>query len=86
MDNAEVKTLFATKRKPGGGDQGTNVATRAKVSSKTVCYMARHYRRTSQVMVPEDLTFDKVVTFANHCKSKNEFKEPTDKLKLIFLS
>jgi hypothetical protein len=31
MDDAEVKTLCATMHKPGGGEQGTNVATRAEV-------------------------------------------------------
>jgi hypothetical protein len=36
MDDAEVKTLCATMCKPGGGEQGTNVATRAEVSLKTV--------------------------------------------------
>jgi hypothetical protein len=83
MDDAEVKTLCATMRKPGGGEQGTNVATRAEVSLKTVCYMARHYRRTSRVMTPQDLTFDNVVTFANHRKSEVEYKEPTERLKLV---
>jgi hypothetical protein len=34
MDDAEVKTLCATMRKPGGGKQGTNVATRAEVLLK----------------------------------------------------
>jgi hypothetical protein len=81
--NAEVKTLCATMRKPRGGEQGTNVATRAEVSLKTVCYMARHYRCTSQVMVPGDLTFDNVVTFLNHCKSKVDYKEPSEKLKFV---
>jgi hypothetical protein len=47
MDDAEVMTLCATMRKPGGGKQVTNVAIRAEVSLKTVCYMTRHYRRTS---------------------------------------
>jgi hypothetical protein len=37
MDDAEVKTLCATMRKPGVGEQGTNVSTRAEVSLKTVC-------------------------------------------------
>jgi hypothetical protein len=37
MDDAEVKTLCATMRKPGGGDQGTNFATRAEVLLTTVC-------------------------------------------------
>jgi hypothetical protein len=32
MDKVEVKTLYATMRKPGGGEQGINVATRAEVS------------------------------------------------------
>jgi hypothetical protein len=36
MDDAEVKTLCATMRKPRGGEQGTNVATIAKVSLNTV--------------------------------------------------
>jgi hypothetical protein len=83
MDDAEVKTPCATMRKPGGGKQGTNVATRAEVSLKTVCYMACHYRCTSRVMVPGDLTFDNVVTFSNHRKSKVDYKEPSEKLKLV---
>jgi hypothetical protein len=83
MDNAEVKTLCATMRKPGGGKQGTNFATRAKVSLETGCYMARHYCRTSRVMVPGDLTFDNVVTFTNHCKYKVDYKEPWEQLKLV---
>jgi hypothetical protein len=83
MDEAEVKTLCATMRKPGGGKQGTNVATRAEVSLKTVCYMARQYRRTSRVMVPGDLTFNNVVTFSNHRKSEVDYKEPSEKLKLV---
>jgi hypothetical protein len=37
MDDAKVKRLCATMRKPGGGEQETNVATRAEVSIKTVC-------------------------------------------------
>jgi hypothetical protein len=36
MDDAEVNTLCATMRKHGGGEQGTNVATIAEVSLKTV--------------------------------------------------
>jgi hypothetical protein len=36
MDNAEVKTICATMRKPGGGNQGTNIATSAEVSLETV--------------------------------------------------
>jgi hypothetical protein len=72
MDNAEVKTLCETMRKPGGDEQGTNVATRAEVLLKAVCYMARHYRPTSRVMAPGDLTFDNIVTFSKHCKSKVE--------------
>jgi hypothetical protein len=83
MDDAEVKTLCATMRKSGGGEQGTNVATRNEVSLKTVCYMDHHYRCTSQTMVPEDLTFDNVVTFSNHRKSKVDYKEPSEKLKLV---
>jgi hypothetical protein len=83
MDDAEVKTLCTTMRKPGGGEQGTNVATRAEVSLKTVCYMARHYRCTPQFMVPGDLTFDNVVTFSNHHKSEVDYKEPLEKLKLV---
>jgi hypothetical protein len=82
-DDAEVKTLCATMRKPGGGEQGTNVATRAEVSLKSVCYMARHYRRTSRVMVPGDLIFDNVVTFSNNRKSEVDYKEPSEKLKLV---
>jgi hypothetical protein len=83
MDDAEVKTLCAKMRKPGGGEQGTNVATRAEVSLKTVCYMARHYHLTSRVMVPGDLAFDNVDTFSNHQKSKDDYKEPSEKLKLV---
>jgi hypothetical protein len=63
MDNAEVKTLCATMRKPGGGEKGTNVATRLEVSLKKVCYMASNYRCTLRVMVPGELTFDNVVAF-----------------------
>jgi hypothetical protein len=70
MDEAEVKTLCATMRKPGGGKQGTNVATRAEVSLKTGCYMARHYRHTSRLTVRGDLMFDNVVTFSYHRKSE----------------
>jgi hypothetical protein len=40
MDDAEVKTFCAIMRNPRGGEQGTNVATRAEVSLKTGCYMA----------------------------------------------
>jgi hypothetical protein len=36
MDYSEVKTFCATMRKPGGGEQGTNVATRAEVLLNTV--------------------------------------------------
>jgi hypothetical protein len=36
IDDAEVKTLCATMRKPGGGEQGTNVGIRAEVSLKIV--------------------------------------------------
>jgi hypothetical protein len=77
IDDAEVKTLCATMGKPGGGEQGADVATRAEVLLKTVCYMARHYRLTSRVMAPGDLTFDYVVTFSNHRKSKVDYKEPS---------
>jgi hypothetical protein len=45
--------------------------------------MARHYRRTSRLMVPGDLTFDNVVTFLNHRKSEVDYKEPSEKLKLV---
>jgi hypothetical protein len=83
MDDAEVKTLCATMRKPQGGTQGTNVATRAEVLLKMVCYMARHYCCKSRVMVPGDLTFDNVVTFSNHRKSEVDYKEPSKKLKLV---
>jgi hypothetical protein len=70
-------------RNPGGGKQGTNVAIRAEVSLKTVCYIARLYRRTSRVLTPCDISFDNVVTFANHCKLEDDYKEPTEKLKLV---
>jgi methionine aminopeptidase len=83
MDDAEVKTLCETMRKPEGGEQGTNVATRAEVSLNTVCYMGCNYRRTSRVMVPGDLTFDNVVIFSNHRKSEVDYKEPLEKLKLV---
>jgi hypothetical protein len=45
--------------------------------------MAGHYRRTSQLMVPGVLTFDNVVTFSNHSKSEVDYKEPSEKLKLV---
>jgi hypothetical protein len=83
MDNAEVKMGCTMMRKPGGDEQRTNVATRAEVSLNTGCYMARHYRRTSRVMVPGDLTFDNVITFLNHCKSEADNKEPSERLKLV---
>jgi hypothetical protein len=83
MKDAEVKTLCASIRKPGGGEQGTNVAARAKVLLKTVCYMARHYRRTSRVMAPGDLLLDNVVTLSNHRKSEVDYKELSEKLKLV---
>jgi hypothetical protein len=34
-------------------------------------------------MVTGDLTFNNVVTFLNHRKSKVDYKEPSDKLKLV---
>lgn len=83
MGDAEVKTLCATMRKPGGNVPGIHVATRAELSLKTACYMARHFKRTSRVMHPEDLTMDNVATYSNHRKAEEAYKEPTEKLKLM---
>jgi hypothetical protein len=45
--------------------------------------MARNYRRTSRVVAPGDLTFNNLVTFLNHRKSKVDYKVLYEKLKLV---
>jgi hypothetical protein len=45
--------------------------------------MARHYRCTSLIRVSGDLTSDNLVTFSKHRKSKVDYKEPYEELKLV---
>jgi hypothetical protein len=56
MDDKVVKTLCQTSRKPGGGKNEVVVSTRAEMALYVVCYMARHYKRTSRTMTEDGIT------------------------------
>ena len=71
MDDKVVKTLCQTMRKPGGGEAGTVVSTRAEMALYVTCYMARHYQRTDRTMTAASITLAKVETFSKrHVQTK----------------
>ena len=82
MDDKVVKTLCQTMRKPGGGEAGTVVSTRAEMALFVVCYMARHYDRTNRTMTEASITLAKVETFSKRRTNEEGYKEPADKMKL----
>jgi hypothetical protein len=82
MDDKVVKTLCQTMRKPGGGEAGTVVSTRAEMALYVTCYMARHYQRTSRTMTEASITLAKVETFSKRRTNEEGYKEPVDKMKL----
>ena len=83
MDDKVVKTLCQTMRKPGGGEAGTVVSTRAEMALYVTCYMARHYQRTDRTMTAASITLAKVETFSKRRTNEEGYKEPAaDKMKL----
>ena len=83
MDDKVVKTLCQTMRKPGGGEAGTVVSTRAEIALYVTCYMARHYQRTNRTMTEASITLAKVETFSKRRTNEEGYKEPAvDKMKL----
>jgi hypothetical protein len=82
LDDKVVKTMCQTMRKPGGGDVGVAVPTRAEMALYVTCYMARHYQRTSRTMTEASITMAMVDTFSKRRTNEEGYKEPSDKLKL----
>ena len=83
LDDKVVKTLCQTMRKPGGGEEGTVVSTRAEMALYVTCYMARHYQRTDRTMTAASITMAKIETFSKRRTNEEGYKEPAvDKMKL----
>jgi hypothetical protein len=80
MDNKVVKTLCQTMRKPGGGENGCVVATHAEMVLYLVCYMARHYQRTSRTMTVASIPLAEVESFSKCRTNEHGYKEPTEKM------
>jgi hypothetical protein len=47
-----------------------------------VCYIARHFNRTSRTLAVAHITLANIIVFTNHRKAEDAYKEPTEKLKL----
>jgi hypothetical protein len=82
MDNKVVETLCQNMRKPGGGENGVVVSTSAEMALYVVCYMARHYKRTSRTMTEAGITLEEVESFSKRRINEEGYKEPTEKMKL----
>ena len=83
LDDKVVKTLCQTMRKPGGGEEGTVVSTRAEMALYVTCYMARHYQRTDRTMTAASIAMAKIETFSKRRTNEEGYKEPAvDKMKL----
>jgi hypothetical protein len=82
MDDKVVKTLCQTMRKPGAGENGVVVSTCAEMALYVVCYIARHYKRTSRTMTEAGITLEEVESFSKRCTNEEGYKEPTEKMKL----
>jgi hypothetical protein len=73
--------LCARQRKPSGSEHEFNVARRAQVLLKMVCYAAHNYQRTSCVMDAGESIYDNNGTFDNHQKEDVDYMEPMEKHK-----
>jgi hypothetical protein len=78
MDDKVVKTLCQTMGKPRGGEIGVVVPTRAEMALYVVCYMARHYKRTSRTMTEAGMTLAEVESFSKRRTNEERYKEPTE--------
>jgi hypothetical protein len=99
FDDKGIKSLCAALRKPGGTiagvapaagravpqipDPGVYVAARAELSLTVVCFMAKHYHRTSRALVPNDITVALIQRFIQYKEAEDAYKEPDDALKLV---
>jgi hypothetical protein len=98
FDDKGIQTLCATLRKPGGQiagpapagggaipmipNPGVYVSTIAELNLKVVCFMAKHYVRTSRTLMPAMVTMAKVQQYAQYKEAEKDYKEPDDALKL----
>jgi hypothetical protein len=82
MDDKTVKTLCQTMRKPGGGEAGVVVSTRAEMALFVICYMARHYNCTTRTMTEASITLAMVETFSKRRMNEEGYKESADKMML----
>ena len=62
---------------------GVYVSTDAEMNLASACYMARHFTRTSRILLAEDLTENRVVQYATYQEAEIAYKDPEDKLKLM---
>jgi hypothetical protein len=98
LDDKGIKTLCASLRKPGGmidgpapagggavpriPNPGVYVSTRAEVNMASICYMARHYARTSRTLEAAALSVPNMYLFAQYKEAEDAYKEPTEVMKL----
>lgn len=98
LDDKGIKILCASLRKPGGTidgpapagggaipripNPGVYVSTRAEINMGSICYMARHYARTSRTLEAAALTVANMHLFAQYKEAEEAYKEPTEAMKL----
>jgi hypothetical protein len=72
----------------GGGiapmipNPGVYVSTIAELNLKVVCFMTKHYVRTSRTLTPAMVTMATVHQYAQYKEAEKDYKEPDDALKL----
>jgi hypothetical protein len=49
---------------------------------KTVCYIARHFNRTSRTLAVAHIMLASIIVFMNHRKAEDAYKEPMEKMKI----
>jgi hypothetical protein len=69
-------------KRPGGESHGCVVSTRAEMALYVVCYMARHYQRTSHTMTGASITLVEIVSFSKGRTNKEGYRASTEKIKL----
>jgi hypothetical protein len=85
MDDKVRKTLSQTMKKPGGGESGCVISTRAEMALYVACYMARHYQCKSRTMTVASTKLPEVESIFKRRRNKECYKEPTSKMKLAML-